>query len=63
VSYTASAIECGWCAKEIGDGGEVACRKCYEELERKVGDLEKEVERLTEKNMALEAKLEEAVQL
>ena len=33
VSYQKSEVECGWCGKAVLDGGEVACRRCYEKLE------------------------------
>jgi polyhydroxyalkanoate synthesis regulator phasin len=56
MSYTQSKIECRWCSKAIGDGSEVACRKCYEELEGKVGDLEEDIEALKEKLKEAEAK-------
>jgi hypothetical protein len=65
MSYAGSSAECGWCLKDISNGAEVACRKCYEELEGKcyeelegkcyeelegkVCDLEKEIETLKEK--------------
>lgn len=46
MSYDAPKIECGWCLKDIEDGGEIACRKCYEKLEDKVASLEKEIKTL-----------------
>jgi len=46
MSYNESNIECDWCSKPIKSGADVACRKCYEALEQKVAELEKEIETL-----------------
>ena len=54
MSYQKSEVECGWCGKTVDDGGEVACRKCYEALEGQVGDLEKRVAELEEELAAKE---------
>ncbi len=46
MGYTESYIACDWCETEIGNESDVACWRCYEALEAKVADLEKEIERL-----------------
>jgi polyhydroxyalkanoate synthesis regulator phasin len=46
MSYKESFAECGWCSKVLSDRSEVACRKCHEELEEKVAELERKIEEL-----------------
>ena len=46
MSYTQSSCTCDWCRGELGNGVDVACRRCYEERESEVADLKQEVEDL-----------------
>ena len=62
MSYEASEIKCDWCIKHIYSGEDVACRKCYEELEGQVGDLEKEVESLRADLTDVEKRYDELVE-
>ena len=48
MSYIGSAASCDWCRDSIYDDEYVACRKCYEALEERVADLEKEIQALQE---------------
>lgn len=39
MSYKESEIKCDWCSKVIYDEEDVACRKCYEILEKENAEL------------------------
>lgn len=57
MSYHASESKCDWCGRQIDGGSDVACRKCYEELEGKVADQAEEISKQQKEISNLEIRL------
>ena len=59
MSYSASEGFCDWCKKKVGDGGEVACGKCYEQAESKLSDAESDLKELHAEIDSLRAEIDD----
>lgn len=57
MSINHSSASCDWCSKKIGDGADVACKKCYEDDEGQIYDLKNEIADLQAKIDDLESRL------
>jgi hypothetical protein len=57
MSIQHSEATCDWCSKKIGDGVDVACHKCYGELEGECGRLQDTIAELEGKISDLESRL------
>jgi len=44
--YKESQAECDWCGKWLSDDGDMACKKCYEQLEGDFAEAQKEIARM-----------------
>jgi len=57
MSIEHSAASCDWCSKSLDNGVDVACIKCYEELEAENGHLKDKIANLEETIAGLESRL------
>ena len=55
--YNESFAKCDWCSRLVDDGADVACGKCYSQVEGELSDAQQEIERLKERIAKLEGML------